>query len=70
MPLWRCNVEKRLDYPICPVCEHAAIVMAASLVVEEMLSRGYKPSIFPSINRPDGKKLVTQVEQEAIRKGY
>ena len=43
--------------------------MVAGLV-EELLARGMKPTIFPSINRPDGKTLVSQVEAEALKKGY
>ena len=39
-------------------------------IVEEMLARGLKPTVFPSVNRPDGKESVSQVEADAMRKGY
>ncbi len=50
----------------------AAAVMWAVVagIIEEMLARGLKPTIFPSVNRPDGKNLVSQAEAEALRKGY
>jgi uncharacterized phosphosugar-binding protein len=62
-----------LDYPICPASGIGAAVTLWAVVagiVEEMLRRGLKPTIFPSVNRPDGKTLVSQVEAEAQRKGY
>ena len=62
-----------LDYPICPASGIGAAVTLWAVVagiVEEMLRRGLKPTIFPSVNRPDGKTLVSQVEAEARRKGY
>ena len=39
-------------------------------IVEEMLQRGLTPTVYPSVNRPDGRTLVSQVEAEAQRKGY
>ena len=62
-----------LDYPICPASGMGAAtvlwaVMAA--LVEEMLARGLKPTIYPSVNRPDGWTLVKKVESEAAEKGY
>ena len=62
-----------LDYPICPASGIGAAVTLWAVVagiVEEMLRRGLKPTIFPSVNRPDGKTLVNKVEAEARRKGY
>jgi hypothetical protein len=38
--------------------------------IDNMLARGLKPTIFPSVNRPDGRRLVSQAEAEALRKGY
>jgi hypothetical protein len=35
-----------------------------------MLKRGLKPTVYPSVNRPDGKTVVGQVEAEARQKGY
>ena len=62
-----------LDYPICPASGMGAAavlwaVMAA--LVEEMLARGLKPTVYPSVNRPDGWTLVKKVEAEAAEKGY
>ncbi len=62
-----------LDYPVCPASGlSAATIMWAVLagILEKMLERGLKPTVFPSVNRPDGKGLVGQVEAEALRKGY
>lgn len=62
-----------LDYPICPASGlGAAVVLWAmcAAVVEEMLARGLKPTVYPSVNRPDGRTLVSQVEAEGLRKGY
>jgi uncharacterized phosphosugar-binding protein len=62
-----------LDYPICPASgiDAATILWAVVAgIVEEMLKRGLKPTVYPSVNRPDGKGLVGQVEAEAQRKGY
>jgi uncharacterized phosphosugar-binding protein len=62
-----------LDYPICPASGlGAAAVMWAVVagIIENMLGQGLKPTVFPSVNRPDGKTLVSQVEIEARRKGY
>ena len=62
-----------LDYPICPASGiNAAAVMWAVVagIVEELLARGLKPSVFPSINRPNGKALVQQVEEAARRQGF
>lgn len=62
-----------LDYPLCPASGiNAAAVMWAIVagMVEEMLARGLKPTIFPSVNRPNGRALVNEAEAEAKRKGY
>ena len=62
-----------LDYAICPASGlGAATVMWAVVagIVEEMLSRGLKPTILPSINRPDGHELLKQAETKALQKGY
>jgi uncharacterized phosphosugar-binding protein len=62
-----------LEYPICPASGIGAVTVLWAVVaglVEEMLARGLKPTIFPSVNRPDGKALVAQVETEALSKGY
>jgi uncharacterized phosphosugar-binding protein len=62
-----------LDYPICPASGlGAATVMWAVVagIIENLLAEGLKPTVFPSVNRPDGKALVSQVEAEARQKGY
>jgi uncharacterized phosphosugar-binding protein len=62
-----------LDYPVCPASGlGAATVMWAVVagIIEEMLARGLKPTVFPSVNRPDGKALVSAVDAEALQKGY
>lgn len=62
-----------LDYPICPASGIGAAAVLWGVVAgisEEMLARGFKPSVFPSVNRPAGRELVHQVEAEALRKGY
>jgi uncharacterized phosphosugar-binding protein len=62
-----------LDYPICPASGLGAVTVLWAVVaglVEEMLARGLKPTIYPSVNRPDGKALVSGADAEAMRKGY
>jgi uncharacterized phosphosugar-binding protein len=62
-----------LDYPVCPASGMGAATIMWAIVagiIEEMLARGLKPTVFPSVNRPDGKTLVSQVEAEALKKGY
>jgi uncharacterized phosphosugar-binding protein len=62
-----------LEYPICPASGIGAVVVLWGVVagmVEEMLTRGLKPTMYPSVNRPNGKALVAAVEAEALKKGY
>jgi uncharacterized phosphosugar-binding protein len=62
-----------LEYPVLPASGMGAAAVMWAVVagtIDEMLARGLKPTIFPSVNRPDGKNLVAQVEAEALRKGY
>jgi len=62
-----------LEYPVCPASGIGAVTVLWAVVaglIEEMLARGLPPTVFPSINRPDGRALVGQVEAEALRKGY
>jgi uncharacterized phosphosugar-binding protein len=62
-----------LDYDICPASGMgAATIMWAIMagLVEEMLARGLKPSVFPSVNRPDGWDLLKNIYAEALEKGY
>jgi uncharacterized phosphosugar-binding protein len=62
-----------LDYPICPASGIGAAAILWGVVagiVEEMLAMGLSPTVFPSVNRPEGRGLVSQAEAEAMRKGY
>jgi uncharacterized phosphosugar-binding protein len=62
-----------LDYPICPASGIGAAAVLWGVVAgisEEMLALGLKPTVFPSVNQPDGRALVSQVEADALRKGY
>jgi uncharacterized phosphosugar-binding protein len=62
-----------LDYPLCPASGIGAATVLWAVcagIVEEMLARGKTPTIFPSVNRPDGWNLVKQAEADAKRKGY
>jgi uncharacterized phosphosugar-binding protein len=62
-----------VDYAICPASGlGAATIMWAIMagLVEEMLARGLKPSVYPSVNRPDGWDLLDQIYADALQKGY
>ena len=62
-----------LDYPVCPASGIAAASIMWAVVagtIDELLARGLKPTVYPSVNRPDGPALVKQAEAEAFRKGY
>jgi len=62
-----------LDYPVCPASGLGAAAVLWAVVagtLERLLARGLKPTVFPSVNRPDGKVLVSQVEAEALAKGF
>ena len=62
-----------LEYAVLPASGlGAATVMWAVVAgtIEEMLARGLTPTVFPSVNRPNGKALVSQADAEALRKGY
>lgn len=62
-----------LDYPVIPVSGIGAVTVlwgVVAAIVEEMLAQGHKPSIYPSVNRPNGPTLVAQVDAEAMEKGY
>jgi uncharacterized phosphosugar-binding protein len=62
-----------LEAPICPASGiGAASVMWAVVagIVEEMQARGLTPTVYPSVNLPDGVERVAQVEALAPKKGY
>jgi uncharacterized phosphosugar-binding protein len=62
-----------LDVPICPASGIGAASVLWAVVagtIEEMLARGLKPTVFPSVNLPDGPDRVVQAEARAREKGY
>jgi uncharacterized phosphosugar-binding protein len=62
-----------LDYPVLPASgmgAAAAMWAVVAGIIDEMLAHGLKPTVLPSVNRPNGKNLVAQAEAEALRKGY
>ncbi len=62
-----------LDHPVCPASGLGAVMVLWGVVaalVEEMLARGLKPTVFASINRPDGWTVYNQTVAEAKQKGY
>jgi uncharacterized phosphosugar-binding protein len=62
-----------LDYPVLPASGLGAATVLWAVVaetIEIMLTRGLKPTVYPSVNRPDGWTLVNAVEAEVREKGY
>lgn len=62
-----------LEYPLCPSSGIGAATVLWAVcagIVEEMLARGKVPTVFPSVNRPEGWNMVRQAEADAKRKGY
>jgi uncharacterized phosphosugar-binding protein len=62
-----------LEYPVCPASGLGAATVLWAVtagIIEEMLARGLTPTVYPSVNRPDGRSLLAEVEAEAQRKGY
>lgn len=62
-----------LDYPIFPMSGIGATAVLWGVVagiIEGLLARGLKPTVYPSVNRPNGAALVAQVESEVLDKGY
>jgi uncharacterized phosphosugar-binding protein len=62
-----------LDFPVIPASGIGATVVLWAVVagiVEAMLSQDLKPTVYPSINRPNGPALVAEVEERVARKGY
>jgi uncharacterized phosphosugar-binding protein len=61
------------EAPICPASGIGAAVVLWAVVagiVEEMLSMGLTPSVYPSTNLPDGPDRVALVEANAAQRGY
>lgn len=66
-------VVEGLDYPVIPASGIGAVTVlwgVVATIVEEMLAQGHKPSIYPSVNRPNGPALIAQIDAEALEKGY
>ncbi|MCC7355456.1 MAG: sugar isomerase domain-containing protein [Anaerolineae bacterium] len=62
-----------LDAPLCPASGIGAACVLWGVtagIVEEMLARGLTPSVYASVNLPDGPERVRQVEKRAMEKGY
>jgi uncharacterized phosphosugar-binding protein len=62
-----------LDVPICPASGigAASVLWAVSAgIVEEMLARGLVPTVYPSINLPDGPGRVAMAEARARAEGF
>ena len=62
-----------LDAALCPASGiGAACVLwgVSAGIVEEMLARGLTPSVYASVNLPDGPERLRQVEKRALEKGY
>jgi uncharacterized phosphosugar-binding protein len=64
---------KGLEYPVCPSSGIGAAVVLWGVVagiIEAMLAKGLTPTVYPSVNRPDGRTLVSQVEAQAKERGF
>jgi len=62
-----------LDRKVCPISGLAATGLMWALtagIVERLVAQGLEPSIYTSINLPDGPAAVEQVEAAYSRKGY
>lgn len=61
-----------LDQRICPISGVAGAVLMWALtagIVERLLARGITPSVFPSVNLPDGPEQVRRVEDRYRAEG-
>lgn len=62
-----------MERKICPASGIGAATILWALVagiVQEMLARGLQPTVFKSINLPDGPEIYRQTVDDYIRKGY
>lgn len=58
---------------VVPISGVSAAILMWSLtvgIVDRMVKRGLQPSIYESINKPDGPTLVQKIEAEYQQKGY
>jgi len=61
-----------LDTPICPASGIGAAYVLWGVtagIIEELLSRGLTPTVYPSVNLPDGPERVREAEERALEKG-
>jgi uncharacterized phosphosugar-binding protein len=61
------------DTPICPISGIGAAVLMWALtagIVERLVRRGLKPSVYTSVNLPGGPAAVEQVEAAYSEQGY
>ena len=64
---------EELDYPLAPASGLGAVMTLWAVVagiVEELTKRGLDPSVFPSVNRPDGPAEVEAARKRYQEKGY
>jgi uncharacterized phosphosugar-binding protein len=62
-----------LDRKVCPISGVAAAVLMWALtagIVERMVQRGLEPSVYTSVNLPNGPAAVEEVEASYREKGY
>jgi uncharacterized phosphosugar-binding protein len=62
-----------LEYPVCPGSGIGAAVSLWAVVagiIEEMMNRGLTPTVYPSVNRPDGWQVLNKAYETARQKGY
>ena len=62
-----------LDYPVIPASGIGAVTVLWGVVagiIETLLAQGLKPTVYPSVNRPNGPDLVARADAEALEKGY
>ncbi|NLG96921.1 MAG: sugar isomerase domain-containing protein [Chloroflexi bacterium] len=62
-----------LDYPVLPASGLGAAITLWAMtaeIIDVLTRRGLKPTVYPSVNRPDGPEMVKRVENEAREKGY
>jgi len=62
-----------LDSNVCPasgICAAVALWAVIAGIVEELVAAGKTPTVYPSVNRPDGRDLVSKAQKEYAERGY
>jgi uncharacterized phosphosugar-binding protein len=62
-----------IERKVCPISGVAATLVMWSLtagIAERLVGMGLQPSIYESVNQPNGPALVQQIEAEYQQKGY